>query len=105
MPNFAKIAHPLHQLTCKGADFRWTKECETTFQLLKDKLVSSPVLVYPCLNKDLIFETDTSIMGLGAVLSQHQTDGLPHPIAFASRALAPAERNYGITDLETLTVV
>ena len=105
VPNFAKIAHPLHQLTCKGADFRWTKECEATFQLLKGKLVSAPVLAYPCFDKDFILETDASIMGLGAVLSQRQTDGLPHPVAFASRALAPAERNYGITDLETLAVV
>ena len=44
-------------------------------------------------------------MGLGAVLSQRQADGLPHPIAFASRALAPAEHNYRITDLEMLAVV
>ena len=105
VPNFAKIAHPLHQLTCKGADFRWTKECEATFQLLKNKLVSTAVLAYPCFGKDFILETDASIMGLGAVLSQRQTDGLPHPIAFASRALAPAERNYGITDLETLAMI
>ena len=54
---------------------------------------------------DFILETDTSIRGLGAILSQRQADGLPHPNVFASGALAPAERNYGINDLETLTVV
>ena len=105
MPNFAKIARPLHLLTCKGAEFRWTEECEAAFRSLKDKLTSTPVLAYPCFDKDFILETDASIMGLGAVLSQRQADGLPHPIAFASRALAPAEHNYGITDLETLAVV
>ena len=31
VPNFAKIAHPLHLLTCKGAEFRWTEECEVAF--------------------------------------------------------------------------
>ena len=48
---------------------------------------------------------DFSHQGLGAVLSQQQADGKLHPIAFASRALAAAEKNYGITDLETLGVV
>ena len=48
---------------------------------------------------------DSSHQGLGAVLSQQQADGKLHPIAFTSRALAAAEKNYGITDLETLGVV
>ena len=104
MPNFAKIASPSHLLTCKGADFRWTEECEAAFRSLKDKLTSTPVLAYPCFDKDFILETDASVMKLGAVLSQHQADGLPHPIAFASHALAPAERNYRITDLKTLAL-
>ena len=52
-----------------------------------------------------MLETDASIEGLGAVLSQMQQDGYQHPIAFASRALSPSERNYSITELETLAVV
>ena len=44
-------------------------------------------------------------MGLGAMLAQLQSDGFAHPIAYVSRALSPSERNYGITDLETLAVV
>ena len=50
-------------------------------------------------------ETDASIQGVGVVLSQTQEDGELHPVAFASRALSQAERNYSITDLETLAVV
>ena len=50
-------------------------------------------------------ETDASIQGIGAVLSQEQDDGKLHPVAFASRAVNQAERNYSITDLETLAVV
>ena len=53
-----------------------------------------------------MLETDTSIKGLGAVLSQKQSNGqLLHPVAYASRALSPSERNYGFTELETLAVV
>ena len=65
VPNFAKIARPLHLLTCKGAEFRWTEECEAAFRSLKDKLTSTPVLAYPCFDEDFILKTDASIMGLG----------------------------------------
>lgn len=46
-----------------------------------------------------------SAQGLGAILSQKQEDGQIHPVAYASRALSPTERNYGITEMETLVVV
>ena len=52
-----------------------------------------------------VLETDASILGLGAILSQYQPDGQIHPVAYASRSLNQAERNYGITELETLAVV
>lgn len=102
---FAKIAQPLHQLTKKGAQFDWTAECQTAFDRLKSELTEAPVLAYPDFNKDFTLETDASVRGLGAVLSQTQSDGRSHPIAYASRALSPPEKNYGITELETLAVV
>ena len=70
-----------------------------------EKLVESPVLAYPDFNKDFVLEMDASICGLVAVLSQSQDDGYFHPISYASRALSVQERNYGITELETLAVV
>ena len=54
---------------------------------------------------DFILETDASIHGLGAILSQLQTDGKLHPVAYASQALNKAEKNYSITELKTLAVV
>jgi len=50
-------------------------------------------------------ETDASVRGLGAVLSQIQADKHVHPVAYASRALSPQEKKYAITELETLAVV
>ena len=105
--NFACIASPLHALTKKNAKFEWTTECQTAFDKLKELLVSAPVLAYPRfgLGVEFTLETDASGVGLGAVLSQTQDDGQLHPIAYASRSLDSSERNYGITELETLAVV
>ena len=100
---FAKIADPLHQLTKKDKEFVWTSHCQEALDQLKKKLVEAPVLVYP--NFDLgwfVLETDA---GLGAVLSQRLEDKLLHPVSFNSRALSPSEKNYAVTELETLAVV
>ena len=105
IPLFAKIAKPLHELTRKGAEFVWTQECQTAFETLTRKLVQAPVLSYPSFDKAFTLETDASIEGIGAVLSQPQDDGHLHPVAYASRALSLQERNYAITELETLAVV
>ena len=74
------------------------------FVTLKAKLADAPVLAYPAFNQDFMLETNASIRGLGAVLSQ-RTDEKLHPVAFASRALSKSDKNYSITDLETLAVV
>ena len=66
--------------------------------------MTAPVLAFPNFDKSFVLETDASIKGLGAVLSQQQEDGQIHPVAFASRALSQ-EKNYSVTDLETLAVV
>ena len=87
------------------APFTWSPDCQTAFEVLKRKLVTSPVLAYPNFKRDFVLETDASIHGIGAVLGQHQDDGNVHPISYASRALSVAEINYGITELETLAVV
>lgn len=63
------------------------------------------MFAYPSFHHDSILEADASIQVLGAVLSQVQADGLPHPIAYASSALFQPEKNYSITELETLAVV
>ena len=105
MPSFAKLAHPLHALTRKGAVFDWDSNCQKAFDNFKQKLTEAPVLAYPQFDRNFVLETDASGIGLGAVLSQVQEDGRPPPIAFASRALSPCKKNYGITELETLAVV
>ena len=72
---------------------------------LKEKLTTAPILAYPAFDRPFTVETDASISGIGAVLSQEQADRKLHPVAYASRALSTAERNYSVTELETLAVV
>ena len=102
---FARIAAPLHYLTRKEVQWLWTPKCDCAFQQLKNLLTTAPVLAYPKFDQGYTLETDASIHGLGAVLSQRQSDTQLHPVAYASRALSQAERNYAITELETLAVV
>ncbi|KAL5457235.1 hypothetical protein EMCRGX_G034481 [Ephydatia muelleri] len=97
---FADIATPLHYLTEKTATFVWTEECQKGFQRLKDLLSQAPVLCYPSLTKDFELQTDASAVGLGAVLEQ---DG--HVVAYASRSLTHAERQYSVIERECLAVL
>ena len=103
--NFARIAEPLSQLTRKDIPFRLTQSCEDSMAQLKKKLTTAPVLAYPSFHKPFTVETDASICGISAVLSQIQEDVKMHPVAYASRSLSKAERNYSVTELETLAVV
>jgi hypothetical protein len=49
---------PLHRLTEKNVIFKWTQECEDSFNILKHALTSSPILIYPCLEKEFILDTE-----------------------------------------------
>nr|XP_043898190.1 uncharacterized protein LOC122779681 [Solea senegalensis] len=101
---FAKLASPLHKLVAdltgtkskKGSGqvlgAAWTPQCEESFEALKSRLVSSPVLTYADFSRPFILEIDASHSGLGVVLSQ-ETDGGVRPVAYASRGLRPTERN------------
>ena len=95
---FAKIAAPLYRLTKKEVKWEWSKECQLAFETLKDKLMQAPVLIYPDFEEKFVLETDASLRGLGAVLSQKK-DGLLHPVSYATRSLSSPEKNYSISEL------
>jgi len=104
--NFAKIAHPLHNLTKKNVKFLWTDECEQSFSNLKSQFTSAPVLSYPDRNSEFLVETDSSNFAIGAILSQKsKKDNMIHPIAFYSRSLTGPEKNYAIYDKELLAII
>lgn len=102
--HFADLAKPLHRLTEKDIPFVWTTDCETAFEKLKITLCSTPVLSYPQPGAKFILDTDASNTGIGAVLSQ-EIDGEEKVIAYFSKVLSKAERNYCVTRKELLAVV
>jgi hypothetical protein len=66
--DFSKIAKPMTKLLEKNKVFEWTKECQASFEKLKKRLTSSPVLVLPDLTKKFDIYCDASRQGLGCVL-------------------------------------
>ena len=94
------MALPLTQLTCKGKAFIWDIDCEESFDELKKRLTTAPILVLPDPNEPFVVYCDASHMGLGGVLMQEGK-----VVAYASRQLRIHEKNYPTHDLELAAVV
>ncbi|GJV33613.1 putative reverse transcriptase domain-containing protein [Tanacetum coccineum] len=92
---FSKIAKPMTKLTQKKVKFVWGDKQEAAFQLLKQKLCSTPILALPEGSEDFIAYCDASNKGLGVVLMQREK-----VIAYALRQLKIHEKNYTTHDLE-----
>ncbi|CAI5484033.1 unnamed protein product [Closterium sp. Yama58-4] len=104
IPNMAGITGPLTDLLHKDKNFVWGEEAEVAFQELKNFLVSPPVLRIADPSKPFEVVTDASDFAIGAVLLQDFGNGL-QPIAYESRKLQAAERNYPIHDKEMLAII
>ncbi|GFW96457.1 retrovirus-related Pol polyprotein from transposon opus [Trichonephila clavipes] len=97
---YADICDPLYQLKKNGAKFNWSGEAQDSFDQIKRTLTEAPILKLPNFSEQFNLFTDASGVGIGAVLQQNQK-----PIAFASRTLNKAERNYTVTERECLAVI
>jgi len=97
---FSTIASPLTKLTRKEVRFFWSEVCEASFQELKKRLTSAPVLALPSGTEGFLVYSDASKRGLGCVLMQHG-----RVIAYASRQLKTHEVIYPVHDLELAAVV
>ena len=108
---FSAIVRPLNDLLVgqstskptKKTVFKWEEPQQTAFKTIIDRLSNPPILGYADYRMPFKLHTDASGNGLGAVLYQHQ-DGLDRVIAYASRSLKPAERNYPAHKLEFLAL-
>jgi hypothetical protein len=96
---FSKIAKPMIELLEKGKTFEWTPRHEASFQELKKRLTTAPILTMPDMERPFSIYSDASGQGLGCVLMQ---DG--HIVAYASRKLRKHEEMFPTHDLELAAV-
>ena len=104
---FAHITRPLYDVLGKEVKMgpvQLPPEVQEVVRILKDKILSAPLLVFLDFDKPFLLEMDASKEGLGAVLSQKQDDGHYRPVTFGSHSLTPVERNYHSSKLEFLTL-
>jgi len=104
IPEFSKLSKPLTSLLKKDVSFLWSNEEQLAFEILKSKLITAPVLIYPDFSKSFNLTCDASNYAISAILSQGPV-GKDHPIAYASRTLNKCETNYSTTEKELLAIV
>jgi hypothetical protein len=97
---FSKIVKPLTSLLEKGKEFKWDAKCEDSFEELKKRLTTAPILIMSDIHKGFDVYCDASLQGLGCVLMQEGK-----VIAYACRKLTKHEQNYPTHDLELAAIV
>jgi hypothetical protein len=103
--NFSKILAPITALEKKGIQFRWTDECQQSFDYLKAEFTKEPILRAFDWEQVTTVETDSSDYVSAGAMSQPDENGVLHPVAFYSKKLTPTECNYEIYDKELLAIV
>jgi len=103
--DFAKIAKPLHEMMRKENKWSWEERQQKAFEKLKERFTMEPVLVTPDLDREMRVEADASDFATGGVLSIKCEDKKWRPVAYISKSLNKAEKNYEIHDKEMLAII
>ena len=99
-----KLLKPIYDLTRNGRQFIWGEEQESAFQEIKSRLQKCPILHLPDKKGRFQLYSDTSKIATGSALYQIQ-NGKPKLIAYVSKRLPEAVKNYSITELEMCGLV
>jgi len=105
IPNLSTIQVPLSNLLKKEMKFNFNKNCCLAFDKIKSEIISDRIFKHFDPNKITILTCDASAYGVGAVLSQVDNDNKEYPVAFASKTLNVAEKNYSQVDKEALAII
>ena len=103
--DFAKIAKLLHEMMRKETKWSWRERQHKLFEELKERFTMEPVLVTPDLDREMRVEVDILDFATGGVLSMKCEDERWRPVAYISKSLNKAERNYEIHDKEMLVII
>ena len=96
---------PITRITRKGEVLDWTTECESAYQYIKTRYQNAPILIGVDWKLEFHVHTNASDIAVGAMLAQNPTGKIDQPIAYASRLLSKAEKNYTTTEKEALEMV
>ncbi|KAF2881605.1 hypothetical protein ILUMI_24548 [Ignelater luminosus] len=103
--NLSSILYPLNRLLCKNTKFIWSKECQKSFELVKQKLQSEEFLANFDPKLPLVLATDASAYGVGAVLSHVYSNGEERVIQYAPQTLSETQRKYSQIDKEAYAII
>ena len=103
--DFAKIAKFLHEMMRKETKWNWEERQQKVFEKLKKRFTIELVLVTPNLDKEMRVEVDVSDFSMGGVLSMKCKDKRWRPVAYISKLLNKARRNYEIHNKEMLAII
>ncbi|XP_011689306.1 PREDICTED: uncharacterized protein K02A2.6-like [Wasmannia auropunctata] len=92
-------------LTRDGVKWNWNDKCRKSFNGIKKAVSSAPILAHYQQTVPVGIACDASSVGVGVVLFHRYEDGSERPIAFASKTLSAAERNYSQVEKEALSIV
>ena len=81
------------------------EKCQEILDLPKNKMVTTPILVFPDWKKEFHVHVDASFVALGVVLAQPNEGSIDHPITFTSKKLSTIEKNYTRKEREGLAMV
>jgi hypothetical protein len=94
---YAQITAPMEKILNKYIIFQWNEDCQQGLDTLKENMVTTPILVFPDLEKTFHVHVDASAITLGAIMAQSRVGDLDHPIAFTRNKLSESEHNYNTT--------
>ena len=102
--HFSHICSPLSQLLHKDTKWHWDHDQQQAFERLKQAVSTAPVLVLPDEHLPFVIRTDASGFAVGGELLQDQGHGV-QPIAYMSKKMLPAEKNYPVHEQELLAII
>ena len=103
--NFFINEEPLTNLLGKRVKYIWTDDCRKSFDKLKAKLKSAPVLLAPSLDKVFKLALDVSDICAGSILLQEDDNGVDHPVCYFSKTFNKHQRNYSTIEKECLSLI
>ncbi|KAK7918866.1 hypothetical protein WMY93_010150 [Mugilogobius chulae] len=103
--NFSAVAAPLTNLLSPKTQFKWSPECQHSFDSIKTLLMKAPVLSAPDYDRPFKIAVDASDAGAGAVLLQDGPDHVEHPVSYFSKKFLKHQRAYSTIEKETLALI